>query len=126
MPMDQLTFDAGALRLLRRCRPDQGLLIAAVNNYGLPGETLTIERYSRALAEHDPDTVLLDTRLDVPIYAHRRVAAYARWRPLGVRAGGLGPWRYLAVAHEDRVWRDLLRWERTHPAQRDRTPSRAA
>lgn len=129
MPLEQFVFDAGAQRLLRRYGPGQGLLITAVNNYGLPGETLTAERCSAALAERDPELVRLDTRgaVPAPVYAHRRVAAYARWRPLHVTAGGLGPWRYLAVAHEDEVWRDLLRWERAHPGQRARTsPPHAA
>ena len=128
--MNNLMFDARALRLLDRCRPEQGVLITAVNNYGLPGETLTVERCSVAIAEHDSELVLLDTVRDVPIYAHRRVAAYTHWHALRVTTQGLGPWRCFAVAREDKVWRDLLRWERLHPGARGYAhvcaPSRAA
>ncbi len=128
MPLEQLVFDAGAQRLLRHYQRGQALLITAVNNYGLPGETLTVERCSATLAERDPDLVRLDVphMLPLRIYAHRRVAAYARWRPLHVTTQGVGPWRCLTIPHEDKVWHDLLRWERTHPSQRDRTPPRAA
>jgi len=125
MPV-RLMFDAGAQRLLQRFGAGQALLITAVNNYGLPGESLTVERYSLALAERDPEVERVDTLQGVPIYAHHRIAAYAQWRPLYVMAHGLGRWGYLAVAHEDDVWRDLLRWERTHPSQSGRVPSRAA
>jgi hypothetical protein len=125
MPV-QLMFDAGAQRLLQRYRAGQALLITAVNNYGLPGETLTAERYSLALAERDPEVIRVDTLQGVPIYAHHRIAAYAQWRPLRVTAHGFRRWSYLAVAHEDDVWRDLLRWERTHPTQSGRALSRAA
>lgn len=125
MPV-QLMFDARAQRLLQHFGVGQSLLITAVNNYGLPGETLTVERYSLALAERDPEVERVDTLQGVPIYAHHRIAAYGRWRPLRVTAHGLGRWGYLVVAHEDDVWRDLLRWERTHPVQRGLTPSRAA
>jgi len=125
MPV-QLMFDAGAQRLLQHFGAGQALLITAVNNYGLPGETLTVERYSLALAERDPEVAHVATFQGVPIYAHHRIAAYARWRPLRVTGHGLGRWGYLAVAHEDQVWRDLLRWERMHPTQSGRAPSRAA
>ncbi len=125
--MQTLTFDARAQRLLRSYGPGQAVLIAAVNSYGLPGEALTVERYSAALAERDPELVRLDApqAQGVVVYAHRRIAAYARWRPLRVTAHGLGPWHYFSVEHEGQVWRDLLCWERTHPGQRTDTPHAA-
>ena len=91
--MQKVTFDARAKRLLQRYGPGQAVLVAAVNSYGLPGEALTVERYSAALAERDPELVRLDATQaqGVPVYAHRRVAAYAHWRPLRVTAHGFGP-----------------------------------
>lgn len=110
-----LMVDERARRLLECCRPGQGILITVVGNYGLPGETLTVERCTATRAARDPDVVLLETRLGVPIFIYRRVAAYARWQPLHLTARRWGWWTIFAITGSHETQRDLTRWERSHP-----------
>jgi hypothetical protein len=110
-----LSLDARARRLLTRRRPGQVLTLTIVSNYGLPGAMLTVEWRPGQQVEHDPDLVYVGIEQGAPIFAHRRLAAYARWRPLCLTAHGPVWWPVLTVAHGTAAWRDLARWEQTHP-----------
>jgi len=110
-----LVFDARARRLLDHSRPGQAVLITIVGNYGLPGTALTAEWCQARQAECDPDLLHVDSCHGVPIFAHRRVAAYARWHELPITARSFGWWPTFAVAHAGEICRDLVRWERLHP-----------
>jgi hypothetical protein len=111
-----LVFDAKARRLLDHRRAGNAVLVTIVGNYGMPGSTLTAEWRPLEHVMHDPDLVQLDVQSGVPIYAHRRLAAYARWHPLQVTTHSLGWWPSFAVERGEQVWRDLVHWERTHPS----------
>jgi hypothetical protein len=114
-----VAVDAKAARLLGHRRPGQAVLITILCTYALPIETLTVEQLPEAWAAPDPDLAYLGTLAGVPLYAHRRLAAYARWHPLTLTASGLW-WPSLAVEGADEVLRDLAFWERTHPNLSDR------
>ena len=118
-----LTLDARARRLLARHRPRQVLILTIVGNYGLPGAMLTAEWRPIEQVEYDPDLVYVGIEQGAPLYAHRRLAAYARWRPLCLTAHGPGWWPSLAVAHATESWRDLVRWEQTHPGLTINSPA---
>lgn len=110
-----LSLDARARRLLARRRPGQVLSLTIVGNYGLPGAMLIAEWCPAQLVEYDPDLVYVGIEQGAPIFAHRRLAAYAHWRPLCLTARGPSWWPSFAVAHGTEAWRDLVRWEQTHP-----------
>ena len=111
-----LVFDAKARRLLDHRRAGNAVLITIVGNYGMPGSTLAAEWRPLEHVMHDPDLVRLDVQNGVPIYAHRRLAAYARWHPRDVSTHNLGCSPSFAVERGEQVWRDLVHWERTHPS----------
>jgi len=110
-----LVPDANARRLLTHARPGHAILITIVGNYGWPGAVLTAEWRRTAQVERDPDVERLAVEQGVMIYAHRRVAAYARWHALPLTAHGGGWWSGFAIARADLAWRALVRWEYTHP-----------
>lgn len=113
-----VTVDDRARQALGRQRSGQALLVTILSSYGLPNEALSVEWCSRHEAEHDPTLTKLGQEGSVPVYVHRRVAAYARWRPLRLTAKTLLWWPRIAVADGDAVLRDLTRWERAHPGLR--------
>jgi len=121
-----LTPDANARRRLAHARPGHAILITIVGNYGLPGAVLAAEWRQAVQVERDPDVERLAVEQGVTIYAHRRVAAYARWHALPLTAHGRGWWSGFAIAHADMAWRDLVRWEYTHPGLRDHGHAPAA
>jgi hypothetical protein len=118
-----LEIDNRARRVLERCRPGQAVIITVVGNYGLPGEMLTVERCEVQRAAHDPDLVLLEAQLGVPIFIYRRIAAYARWHTLRLTARRLGWWTSFAIPGQDEIRHDLARWEHTHPGLRAHLPA---
>jgi hypothetical protein len=119
-PAMALEFDDTARALLRR-RRGHGLSILFVNGYGLGVEGLSVEWCRSAGAEHDPGLTFLGTYDGVPIYVHRRLAAYLRWHPLRLRAGGHAWWQGLSVEGDGEVLRALAFWESTHPQLCGRT-----
>jgi hypothetical protein len=121
-PAMDLVFDAKARRLLDHRRASNAVLITIVGNYGMPGSTLAAEWRPLEQVMHDPDLVRLDVQNGVPIYAHRRLATYARWHPLHVTTHSLGWWPSFAIERGEQVWRDLVHWERTHPSLLSSTP----
>jgi hypothetical protein len=84
-----------------------------VGNYGLPGELLFADWCRGEYAQSDSDLARLGEQQGVPIYAHRRVAAYGQWHVLGLTARHW--WPSFAIVHASEVWHDLVRWENTHP-----------
>jgi len=112
----QLDVDVAAQRILDDMVPKEAVLVTIVNSYGLPGASLTVERYPRAWVAHDPDIVLMSDSFGTSIYAHRRVAAYGCWQPLRLTGHGAGWWRYLSLVDTAGTWRNMLRWEALHPS----------
>ena len=117
-----LVFDDKALQLLERHRPGQGVAIMLVRlpGYGLLLEALSIGWCSRKGMERKADVVQLGTQRGVPLYADRRVAAYARWHTIPVTAWTLGWLHRFAIVREIEVLHDMLIWERAHPGLRGR------
>jgi hypothetical protein len=112
-----LTFDDKALHLLERRHPGQGVVVKLVRlpGYGLLLDALSIGWCKREAMERAADVVALGTQRGVPLYADRRVAAYARWHAIPVTAWALAWWHGFAIVREIEVLYDLLRWERAHP-----------
>jgi hypothetical protein len=110
-----LAWDDRALHLLAHQRPGQAVVITLMPLRGY-GEALTVKCCSVRAAACTPVFVWLEDQQGVPVYAHRRVAAYVRWKTLRLTTWSLACWHYLAVDREIEVWYDLIRWERTHPS----------
>jgi len=91
------------------------VLITIVGGYETPFDMLTVEWRHAAGARQDPDLVLIEDRDGVPIYAHQRIAAYARWHPLRVTTWDLAWWHVLVIDQADETWKRVTRWERAHP-----------
>ena len=121
-----LVVEAKASQYLRRRQVDQAVLITIYCNYGMPLEALTVELNPRQILRRDPTVALLGDVQGVPVYANRRVAAYARWHALRLTTQGPGWWPALAIAGGQSVLQDIARWERTHPGMAAICPSPAA
>jgi hypothetical protein len=113
-----LELDEQAVQLLAHHRPEQALVVTVIYPRGHWGPTgmLTVRWCRRSEAARDPRLVFLCVREGVPVYVHRRVAAYIRWYPLRVTAWRLAWWQYLVIEREIEVWYNLVEWEHTHPA----------
>jgi hypothetical protein len=120
-----LELDLGAQRLLER-HPGKAVVIDVirVRYYGVPSESLAIKWRRARDVEKDSSLKRIDVQQGVPIYAHPRVAAYARWHPLRITEWTLAWWHRLAIYREIEVWYNMLRWERTHPTLRGQEPRR--
>ena len=115
-----LEWDDKALRLLEQRRPGQAVVVTVVCDYAMPNERISVEWSGAESAGRDPDLLQLDTPCAAPVYAHRRVAAYLRWKPLRVTASALPWWRYFVVKQDAEALRAFHRWEGAHPGLRVR------
>ncbi|MCL4544621.1 MAG: hypothetical protein M1118_08520 [Chloroflexi bacterium] len=114
-PAVSLLFDAKALSLIERAPSSHGLLLTINSNYGMPGALVCAEWCSRDYGDHDPDVVLLETISGRPVFAHRRLAAFARFQTLRLTTRGTALWHALVVERAEHLWIELVRWEYGHP-----------
>ncbi|HZS88852.1 MAG TPA: hypothetical protein VFE42_15370 [Chloroflexota bacterium] len=112
-----LDLDEQAMRELANHRTGQALVVTVSYTRGHWGPTgmLTARWCRLGDAARDPGLVFQCVREGVPVYLHRRVAAYVRWHLVRLRAVTLAWWRFLVVERELEVWYNLMEWEHAHP-----------